>query len=255
MTDMAINYPQLPPNAPYPHNGAYSTGYGGYNFTSTQSPKPIPPTLWRIYNDTSVSRRLPDGGFLAGSSDRTIDMNDPQSVGVEIKLHLNWYCPLKTVFISSSENLRWIQYHAIKRELKGRKNVRVSQINTALALQCGARIFHMVALAEFSESTINERAANSAKHEWVFLTEIPASAVVADYSAREFAALRASQLGVGGLRVTPELQYPMLGGWGSSPFVSQPYNMGYGLGWQNISSNPILWYHRNSNVCIPAPSV
>jgi len=260
MANMTISYPPLPQIAPFTPGSAYSSSYSGYNFTSTTSRKPLPPTLWRIYNDTSVSRRLPDGGFLAGSPDRTIDMSNPQIVGVEIKLHLNWYCPAKTVFISSSQNFRWIQYHAIKRELKGRKNVRVSQINTARAVECGAEIFHIVALSEFTGRNIPQRAAKSAQDEWVFLTEIPSWGVVADYSAQEFAALRSPQFRTGHAkdwdpRVIPEVQYPMQNSWGSSQFVPQPYNMGYGQGWQNINPNPGLWYpyYATLNVCIPAP--
>ncbi|KAF8432090.1 hypothetical protein BGX38DRAFT_264903 [Terfezia claveryi] len=251
MTDITVNYPLLPllpPSGSYTRNSAYSTS--GYNFTSTRS---LPPTLWRIYNDTSVSRRLPNGGFLAGSPDKAINMNDPQGVAIEIKLHLNWYSPLKTVFISSSQNFSWIQYHAVKRELKGRKNVRVSQINTAFALECGAKIFHMVALAEFSGRKIPQRAEKSAQDEWVFLTEIPSWAVVADYTAREFAALRSPLIGTQqgwGLLPTPESQYPTLSGWGSSPYVSQSFNMGYAPSWRNMNINPALWYY--GNVCMPA---
>ncbi|KAF8424814.1 hypothetical protein EV426DRAFT_597317 [Tirmania nivea] len=226
MADITMNYPPLPQ---FPLSDAYNTS--SYNFINS---KPVPPTLWRIYNDTSVSRRLPDGSFLAGSPDRIINMNDPENVAIELKLHLNWYCPVKTVLISSSENRNWVRYHALKRERKGRKNVRVAQINTALALACGVELFHMIALAKFSQSEIPQRAANSAQNEWVFVGEIPSLAVVADYSAREFASLR--------LLITPGVQYPMQSGWSLSPWVNQHFNVDYGLNWQNININPSPWY-------------
>lgn len=251
MASISINYPLLPllPQwAPLPHTSAYNTT--SYNFISLKNPKTAPTTLWRIYNDSSVSRRLPSGGFLAGSPG-IIDMNNPEAVGVEIKLHLNWYCPVKTVFISSSENFSWVQYHALKRELKGRINVRVSQISTALALECGVKPFHMMALAEFCQCEIPQRAANSAKDEWVFLGEIPPCAVVADYSVREFTgrAPLPPQFRTGmnwNVFGTPQAQYPAPSALGSRPLVS---NTGYGLSLQN--PYPSLW--QFGTVSTPAP--
>jgi len=222
---MDINYPLLP-------QSLYSSA-SGYNSHSTRGTKPTPHTLWRMYDASSVSQRLFDGGFYAGSPERTIDMNDPEDVAVEIKLHLNWYSPVKTVFISASASFSWVKFHASRRDQKGRANVRVAQISTARALECGVKPFHMMALAEFSGSEIPERAKNAAHDEWVFVRTIPPWAVVGDWSASEFTALRAQQFRTDNFFVLPGVQYPIIRGWGLNLVVNQSFNVGYGLSWQN----------------------
>ena len=99
----------------------------------------IPNVVYRVFDDSSVSKFDPFKGFLAGDPTWPIeDWHNPEKMNLALSRHLDWYNREPTPFLSTSSCVKKTLHEAERRG--SFSNVYVAKIDAKLLCDAGLRI-------------------------------------------------------------------------------------------------------------------
>ena len=142
-----------------------------------------PTVLYRVFDDSSVSKFVPNFGFVAGDPTWTYnDWCDGEKMCQALNDHLGWYNRNPTPFISTFNSAPKALHEANRRVKQGYGNVHIAQIDVKLLRDAEAVIMGPVTELAAQYSVISRWISGA---EYLVLSYIP-SGVIRIFTVDEF---------------------------------------------------------------------
>ncbi|KAL7271314.1 hypothetical protein RUND412_005935 [Rhizina undulata] len=146
----------------------------------------LPRKVYRVYGSSSASVFDQTTGFVAANVNFVFDCwNNYSGLVDALEQHAVWSNRIPTPFISVTSSYNHVCSSAQARERRGRRNVRVAEINTTALLMQRVRVLRMRKLVKVLNLSIPPRA-NGNVNEYLCLFRIPRFAVNRVYTVDEF---------------------------------------------------------------------
>jgi len=136
---------------------------------------PPPRFLYRLFDDSSVSRFDEDDGFVAGNPRGAFNRNQYWAKYV-IQRHMHWGNRRPTPFISVTSSRAKALHYAQQRKNLGHAGVSIAKIDTAALRASGVIMYHMATLVKRTRARLDPVAWNYS--EYLCLHYIPPQAVI-----------------------------------------------------------------------------